>query len=267
MAVLTLLTDFGTADYYVAAVKGVILQEAPDATLVDISHEVPPGDVATAAYVLGAAAPWFPQGTVHLAVVDPGVGSDRRLLAADVGSARFVAPDNGLLTPFFGPGTTVRSITRTELFRQNPGATFHGRDRCAPIAAWLARGGDFASLGPEVPDPVRLEQPELRRQADRISGKVVHIDRFGNLITDIPADWLPEGPCRARLGSHSTALRVRWYQEIPEGETAMLRGSTGTLELAARGQPLASRWTTQRGDAVVVTWSPPSVPLVHLTAK
>lgn len=254
MGILTLLTDFGTADYYVAAVKGVILQAAPGTTLVDVSHEVPPGDVATAAYLLAAAAPCFPPGTVHLAVVDPGVGSDRRLLAVDAGTARFVAPDNGLLTAVLTPPATAVSVTKSELFRTAPGATFQGRDRFAPIAAWLARGEDFAALGPVVADPVRLSLPAPQRRADHAAGRVVHIDRFGNLITDIPADWLPDAPCRARLGSHSTALRVRCYDEIPEGGAAMHAGSLGTLELAARGEHLARRWATERGDAVIVSW-------------
>src|SRR5689334_12631374 len=156
MPILTLLTDFGTADYYVAAVKGTVLRLAPGTTLVDVSHQVPPGDVETAAFLLAAAAPAFPQGTVHLAVVDPGVGSDRRILVVRTASAFFVAPDNGLLTPVLGGAVAVRAVERSDLFLPSPGQTFHGRDRFAPVAAWLLRGGDdcdVAELGPETRDP------------------------------------------------------------------------------------------------------------------
>jgi S-adenosylmethionine hydrolase len=260
MGVLTLLTDFGTADYYVAAVKGVILAAAPQTTLVDVSHEVPAGDVATAAFLLAAVAPCFPRGTVHLAVVDPGVGSPRRLLAVATAEARFLAPDNGLLTPVFGAGCEIRAVTREDLFRPAPGATFHGRDRFAPIAAWLLCDGDFAALGPVIADPVRLPVFSPERLADRLVGRVVHVDRYGNMVTDIPAAWLPDRPCRARLGSHSTSRRVSHYEAIPAGDAAMLTGSLGTVELSARGEDLARRWNAQRGDAVVISWSPPSVP-------
>src|ERR1700760_4906665 len=147
MNLLTLLTDFGTADYYVAAVKGTVLRLAPGAILVDVSHEVPPGDVETASFLLRAAAPSFPEGTVHLAVVDPGVGSGRRILAVRSGPGIFVAPDNGLLTPFLD-GAEVRSVERNELFLAGPGQTFHGRDRFAPVAASLLRGEGIERLGP-----------------------------------------------------------------------------------------------------------------------
>src|SRR6187549_2057573 len=139
---LTLLTDFGTSDYYVAAVKGTILRLAPGSQIVDISHEVPSGDIATGAFLLAAAVPWFPEGTVHLAVVDPGVGSSRRILAARLDGAWIVLPDNGLLTHLLHQDRvrSVRSVEKTGLFLDNPGRTFHGRDRFAPVAAWLLRG-------------------------------------------------------------------------------------------------------------------------------
>ena len=165
----------------------------------DVSHEVPPGDVEKAAFLLAAAASSFPDGTVHLAVVDPGVGSGRRMLAVRTAAAFFVAPDNGLLTPFLD-GAAVRAIERTDLFLPSPGQTFHGRDRFAPAAAWLLRSERFEALGPEVSDPVRLPAPPPQRSPGRIMGRVIHVDRYGNLITDIPAGWLPPGPCRAEVG-------------------------------------------------------------------
>src|SRR3954471_22688326 len=153
MNLLTLLTDFGTADYYVAAVKGTILRLAPGTALVDVGHEVPPGDVEAAAFLLGAAAPSFPDGTVHLAVVDPGVGSDRRILAVRSPAALFVAPDNGLLTPVLEAAVAVHSVERGDLFLSGPGQTFHGRDRFAPVAAWLVRGEGVARLRFPGPGP------------------------------------------------------------------------------------------------------------------
>src|SRR3954469_13196012 len=202
MSLLTLLTDFGTADYYVAAVKGTVLRLAPRTTLVDVSHEVPPGDVETASFLLWAAAPSFPDRTVHLAVVDPGVGSGRRILAVRAGTGIFVAPDNGLLTPFLD-GAEVRSVERTDLFLAGPGQTFHGRDRFAPVAAWLLRGGGEAGLGPEIADPRRLSAPPPRREPGRISGRVVHVDRYGNLVTNVPTGWLPAARCRAKVSGQA----------------------------------------------------------------
>ncbi|HEY0555242.1 MAG TPA: SAM-dependent chlorinase/fluorinase [Thermoanaerobaculia bacterium] len=250
---LTLLTDFGTADYYVAAVKGTVLRLAPGTILVDISHEVPPGDVETAAFLLAAAASSFPDGTVHLAVVDPGVGSGRRMLAARTARALFVAPDNGLLTPFL-EGAEVRAIERREIFLPGPGQTFHGRDRFAPAAAWLLRGEPLEGLGPEISDPVRLPSSPPRREEGWIRGQVIHVDRYGNLVTDIPADWLPAGPCRAEVAGRATSRRADCYAEIPPDEAAMIPGSLGTVELSLNGGDLAGRWEIARGALVHMTW-------------
>ena len=252
---LTLLTDFGTIDYYVAAVKGTVLRLAPGATLVDISHDVPPGDIETAAFLLSAAAPSFPEGTVHLAVVDPGVGSGRRMLAVRTASAWFLAPDNGLLTPFLDGAVSVRSVERESLFLAGPSRTFHGRDRFAPVAAWLLRGDPEAELGPEISDPVRLPFSAPRREPGRLVGRVAHIDRYGNLVTDLPAGWLPEGPCRAEVGGHAATLRASHYAEIPAGEAALLTGSLGMLELSLNGEDLARHWGVARGDTVEVLWN------------
>jgi len=258
MPILTFLSDFGTGDYYVAAVKGTVLRLTPGTTLVDVTHEVPPGDVETAAFLLAAAAPAFPDGTVHLAVVDPGVGSDRRILVARTASATFVAPDNGLLTPVLDGAVAVRAVERSDLFLSGPGQTFHGRDRFAPVAAWLLGGGTEVELGPEITDPRRLSAPPPRREPGRISGRVVHVDRYGNLVTDIPAAWLPATPCRAQVGERSggqfASLRVSHYAAIPAGEAAMLTGSLGTVELSLNGDDLARRWGISRGTPVQVVW-------------
>lgn len=247
---LTLLTDFGSDDYYVAAVKGTVLARAPGATIVDLSHGVAPGDVLGAAFLLAAAAPAFPPGTVHLAVVDPGVGSARRLLAMESGGQAFLAPDNGLLTPFLAAARTVRAAERPDLYRAAPGSTFDGRDRFAPLAAALLAGAAAAALGPEIADAVRLTSPPPRREANALAGRIVHVDRFGNLVTDIPTEWLAAGRVRAEVGGHAATVRATHYRELPAGEAGVLPGSLGTLELALDGESLARRWNARRGDAV-----------------
>ncbi len=217
----------------------------------DIAHSVAPGDVEGAAFLLAAAAPSFPPATVHLAVVDPGVGGARRILAARAGASFFVAPDNGLLSPVLD-AAEVRSVERRELFRAAPGETFHGRDRFAPVAAALLRGEPLNGLGPEVSDPVRLELPAPERRAGRLSGRVVHADRFGNLITDIPSSWLTGRAFEARIGEHRIRRRASHYAELAAGEPAVIPGSLGTLELSLAGDSLLRRWGLGRGTPVTV---------------
>lgn len=268
--VVTLLTDFGTADYYVAAVKGVLLRLAPGATLVDVGHQVPAGDVEAAGWLLAAASRWYPPGSVHLAVVDPGVGSARRILAAAAGGQWYVAPDNGLLTPLLAAAESaeqapvVRAVERHDLYLPGPGATFHGRDRFAPVAAYLARGDDPAALGPPIADAVRLPAPPPRAEAGRLVGRVVHVDRFGNLVTDLPSAWLEgrggggedggapgAGPV-AEVDGHRCERSVTHYRQLPPGEPGLLPGSLGTLELSLDGESLADRWQVGRGARVTV---------------
>jgi S-adenosylmethionine hydrolase len=255
MALLTLLTDFGTRDYYVAAVKGTVLRLAPGSQIVDLSHDVPPGDVAAAAHLLGAAAPCFPAGTVHLAVVDPGVGSERRLLALEASGGIFLAPDNGLLTALL-PGGTLRQVERPDLYLDAPGSTFHGRDRFAPVAAFVLAGGRPEELGRPLADAVRLPAEPPQREPDRLLGRVIHVDRFGNLITDIPSPWLPSGPIEARIGERTARRRASHYAELAAGEAAVIPGSLGTLELAASGEDLARAWGVGRGAAVEIALGP-----------
>jgi len=255
MPILTLLTDFGLDDYYVAAVKGVILSLAPGTILVDLCHSVPPGDVELAGHLLAAAAPRFPPGTVHLAVVDPGVGSARRLLLAEGAEACYLAPDNGLLTPLFPACPTLRAADRPDLYLPGPGQTFHGRDRFAPLAAALLRGEPPASLGPAISDPVRWAAPPPRRETSGITGRIVQVDRFGNLITDIPSAWLPGSGWIARIAGNEVRRRVACYAEIPAGEAALLEGSRGTLEVSLRGADLARHWHAARGMPVRIFWN------------
>ena len=249
MEIVTLLTDFGWSDYYVAAMKGTLLTLAPGSVTVDLGHDVPPGDLETASFLLAAAAPAFPAGTIHLAVVDPGVGSRRRILVAEADDFRFVAPDNGLLTPFL-EGARVYSVEREDLFLQAPGATFHGRDRFAPVAAALARGERAADMGPAVSDAMRRETEGPTRRDGEIQGRVRHVDRYGNLVTDIPAAWLPAGPFEAEIGACRVRRHVTHYDALPTGEPGLLTGSLGTLELSLKGESLADSLGVGRGAAV-----------------
>lgn len=258
MCVVTLLTDFGLDDYYVAAVKGTLLRLAPGCTLVDISHSVPPGDVELASFLLAAAAPSFPPGTIHLAVVDPGVGTSRRRLALAAAGQLFAAPDNGLLTPWLA-SSRPRAVASLPLDLPAPGATFHGRDRFAPLVAALLLGGFGEELGPEITDAVRLDLPRAYRSGRELVGRVAHIDRFGNLVTDLPSAWLPRdcsfvARVATRSGSGAAAISslASCYAAISGGDPALLPGSLGTLEISLRGESAALRLGAARGDAVHV---------------
>src|SRR5437773_4362934 len=183
--VLALVTDFGNRDHYAGTMKGVALGICPDATLVDITHEVPPHDVAAGALELAACYRYFPPGTVFLVVVDPGVGSARRGIAVDVGDYKFVAPDNGVLTLVLdeAPARKIVELTERRYARPTVSRTFEGRDRFAPAAAWLAKGIQLSALGRPVADVQRIEIPLPEISADSIAGAVLRIDRFGNLVT------------------------------------------------------------------------------------
>ncbi len=255
MGIATLLTDFGTTDYYVAAVKGTLLRLAPGHQLVDLSHEVPPGDVQAASWLLAGASPSFPESTLHMAVVDPGVGTNRRILAVESAGMTFLAPDNGLLTPILegvAPWTDFQAfaVDRPDLYLASPGSTFHGRDRFAPAAAFLLRGGKPAELGPVVEDPLRASVPPPNRGKEVLKGRVVHIDRFGNLITNVPTAWLGEHFQYAEVENQRATCRVGCYAQLPPDEAGVIPGSLGTLEISLDGASLARRWNISRGIAV-----------------
>jgi hypothetical protein len=239
--VVALLTDFGLQDHYVGAMKGAILSACPEATLVDITHEVPAHDVAAGALALDASYRHFPEGTVFTAVVDPGVGSERRPIAARVGGWLFVGPDNGVFTYVLeaDPAARVHLIANARLFRKPTSPVFHGRDLFGPVAARLARGLALEDVGPPVADPVRLEAPPKTRTEDGWSGAVLHVDRFGNLTTNlVEGDLaaLSEGSLEGvevRLESEILPL-VRSYSDIAPGQPCALIGSSGRLEIAVR---------------------------------
>jgi S-adenosylmethionine hydrolase len=241
--VVTLLSDFGMADAYVAAMKGVILRIATGATVVDITHEVPPQDVTRGALVLADAAPWYPAGTVHVAVVDPGVGTERRAIVARVDDQIFVAPDNGLLGLVWSRGArrACHVVTRDDLGLPSRSATFHGRDLFAPVGAALAAG--------------RLALPEPVVEDSSVTGVVLTADHFGNLVTCIEGRLVPRdrASVRVELGG-ATARLVRTYGEAVPGELVALVGSTGLLELAVAKGSAARALGAGCGAPVCVRW-------------
>jgi len=236
MSIITLTTDFGLADSYVGMMKGVILSIAPDAKLVDLSHEMAPQNIRQAAYVLHAAVPYFPTGTVHLAVVDPGVGSDRRALAVRTSRGCLVGPDNGVFTLFLAdePGAECRAITNPVFMLPRVSVTFHGRDVFAPVAAHLARGLDIAQLGPRVTDPGMFAIPVPTQQSDGSwLGHILYADHFGNLITSVTEDWVRRnGDVEISIGQRRIAGLCRAYAEAAPGELVALVGSSGYMEIS-----------------------------------
>lgn len=259
MAVITLTTDFGTRDTYVAEMKAAILSITRDVHVVDITHEVAPHDVLEGALALEAAAPWFPTATIHLAVVDPGVGTARRGLAVASGDHVFIGPDNGLFTPFLGVTPWRAFELRAEQFGATQmSRTFHGRDVFAPAAAHVARGLEPERLGPLVTDPVLLAWPRASLAGGRVGGAVVHVDRFGNLVTSIRAETLASlgSAVTVRVGARTLPL-VRTYGELARGRAGALVGSHNRLEIAVNRGSAASVLGARRGTPVTVSrsWS------------
>ncbi len=262
-AIITLLTDFGTSDGYVAAVKAVILNVNPRVVLVDVTHDIPPQDVHTGAFVLNTVYRYFPPGTIHLTVVDPGVGTDRTAVIVDTGEALYVAPDNGLLSylladkrepagygivPVDRAGTfpvdvpqrwRVTQIAESRYWLPNPSRTFHGRDIFAPVAAYLSLGEPMEKFGPRVDTIRSFEVPFARKAADgSIEGEVIHTDRFGNLITCIKAEDLPRGQVVFELGGYRILGLSQSYSD-GHGLTALI-GSSGYVEVALPGGSAAA---------------------------
>lgn len=235
---ITLTTDFGLRDAYVAVMKGAILSRAPEVRIVDVTHEIPPGDIASAAYVLRQAAGFFPTGTVHLVVVDPGVGSERRAIACECGPHLYVAPDNGVLTAVLHANPPVRThlISRHELWRKQPSPVFHGRDIFGPVAAHLASGRRLDDVGDAIdPDTLlRLPWPEPRLEGDEWTGAVIYVDRFGNLVTNLPLEAGAVLAGTVETGGRCFTL-ARTYSDVRKGELVALRGSSGLLEIACNG--------------------------------
>ena len=265
MALITLLTDFGTADYFVAAVKAVILSANPDARIVDLTHEIPPQDIEAAAFTLLAAYSAFPAGSIHLGVVDPGVGSSRRPLVMKLGEQFFVGPDNGIFSYVLenyehAPETAeVFHVTNEKYFRQPISATFHGRDVFAPVAAALSLGAKPSELGPKITDCVRLTPLQPATAVDgKITARIIHIDRFGNCVTNLTqkelnADTIPAGVTLHVNGKDVKSFRDYFAAEAGSKEKLFaIWGSAGFLEIAATNESAAKLLNAKRGDAVIV---------------
>jgi S-adenosylmethionine hydrolase len=256
--IVALLSDFGSRDHYVGVMKGVVLSLAVDVTLVDISHEVPAHDIRAAALELAAAYKYFPAGTIFLTVVDPGVGTQRRGLVAEAGDWRFVAPDNGVLTAVFQetPPRKVVELTERRYARPTVSRTFEGRDRFAPAAGWLAKGGiQLAAFGRAISDYHVLDLPRPQLEEGVLRGVVVRIDRFGNVVTNLDrrtCERLTNGSSTVHLtvGGHSISRIVATYAEMAAGELGALFGSTDHLEIAALAANAAERLGIATGAAV-----------------
>lgn len=243
--IITLLTDFGTADGYVGEMKGVLLTEAPAATLVDISHDLPAHDLDIGRLTLARYWRRYPEGTVHLAIVDPGVGSSRAALAVRSEGRFLVGPDNGLLSP-----ALLASRARAVALPVPPGAssTFHGRDVFAPAAAMLARGAPLEDLGPEISEPVVRRTPEpTRGGAGELVGEVIAIDRFGNAVTNISAMYTGV----IVVDGRELPLR-RTYAEMERGDVGAVAGSSGLIEIAVREGRASDVLRLTRGARVVL---------------
>jgi hypothetical protein len=260
MSLITLLTDFGAGSPYVAAMKGVILSVNPSVTLVDLTHAVPPQDVRQGALVLEDVAPYFPPGTVHVAVVDPGVGTSRAILYAEIGPQRYVAPDNGLLSRLSRttPPSRIVRLTNPDYWLRPLSATFHGRDIMAPVAARLSLGLDATKLGETVESLVLLDWPPVRQSPGRIEGAILRIDSFGNLITNITAAMLatipPGASMHATCQGRTIDAWVQTYAQATAGNPVVLLGSSDHLEVAIAGGSAATVLRARVGDEVVVMW-------------
>ena len=255
--IIALLSDFGARDHYAGVMKGVILGICPDATLVDVSHDLPAHDIPFAALELAATYKFFPAGTVFLAVVDPGVGTARRGLAAEVGDWRFVAPDNGVLTAVFQelPPKKVVEITERRYARPTVSRTFEGRDRFAPAAAWIAKNTQLQALGRLVTDYQMLDLPRPRFEDGVLRGSVVRVDRFGNIVTNLDrrsCERLADGTRGLQLTvrGQTIAHLVSTYSDIAPGEIGALFGSTDHLECAAHAASAAEQLGVAVGDPV-----------------
>lgn len=255
---ITLLTDFGLADNYVGVLKGVIWGRNPAALLVDLCHQVPPQDLTAAAFLLETSWAYFPPGTIHLAVVDPGVGTSRRLLAAQAGGHYFLGPDNGLFSWVFlhQPPELVVSLENPRYWLPRPSHTFHGRDILAPVAAHLSLGTPLADLGPAVTEWRRLPRPQPCWEEERVLGEVIYVDHFGNLVSNIEATslqkWRRGRPLQIRLGDQVISHLGDTYMAVPPGQALALSGSHGYLEIAVNQGRAAQRLAADKGTPLVI---------------
>jgi S-adenosyl-L-methionine hydrolase (adenosine-forming) len=245
---ITLTTDFGTSDHFVGAMKGVIATIAPSARVVDITHHIAPFNILEGAFTIAEAAAYFPKGTIHVVVVDPGVGSARRALLCEVAGQFFIAPDNGVLTMVFENAPKppkVRVISNPKFALKNVSRTFHGRDIFAPAAAHLARGAKPAQFGKLVDDHIRIESIKpVQRSAHSWRGTIIKADHFGNLITNFHIDdflAIKTNPFTLRAGDARIHHLTSTFSEIERGDLAVIEGSSGFLEICANQASAAEK--------------------------
>lgn len=254
---ITLTTDFGWRDSYVAEMKGVILSCHPEARIVDISHDIKPQDIDEAAWVLERAYRHFPPRTIHVVVIDPGVGSERAVLGVKTKKYLFLAPDNGVLKMIFhhDPEPEVIRITNDSYFLKVLSSTFHGRDIFAPVAAALSKGTSISSLGEVSSDFIRGEVPVLTRNPNRVTGEIVYVDGFGNGMTNIGRDdIIRTEKTRIRIESLQAIPLVNTFTDVAEGQPLAYIGSYGTVEIAVRNGNARILLAYHKGDHVTVEW-------------
>jgi len=256
--IITLSSDFGLSDPYVAMMKGVILSINPSAVLIDLAHMIKAGSVSQAAALIHETFVFYPAGTVHLVVVDPGVGSGRRPLAVQAGGHFFVGPDNGLFWPVIerDPEASLVHLRESRFFLPDVSRTFHGREIFAPVAAHLSMGVALERMGTKIDDPVRLSLPELRVTGDTLTGQIVRVDNFGNLVTNITAGqlwlFLGSGPFRIVVGNFEILKISGTYADGEQGEPLALINSSNVLEIAVNlGR--ASEYIGVRDEEIVGT--------------
>src|SRR5215831_5743668 len=254
MPIVTFTTDFGFRDGYAGAMKGVVLALAPEARLVDVTHGVPPLDVAAGAVALAQAAPFFPAGTIHVAVVDPGVGSSRAALLVESAGSFFIGPDNGVLSLAARRPRVIRRIESASFRRDVVSPTFHGRDIFAPTAGRLAAGASPADAGPVVDQMVELGGQAPQRRGEVVEGRVIHVDAFGNLITSLDAAFVAEEASVEVEGVEGVFHPVfgRTFADVEPGALVAYIGSGGQIEVARRDGSAAARTGAQRGSVVRV---------------
>jgi hypothetical protein len=252
--IVTLTTDFGQKDPYVGVVKGIILSRCPQALIVDLNHEIPPFDILAGAWSLKISLPYFKAGTIHIAVVDPRVGTTQRRIALELHEGIILAPDNGLLTPFITSAKKAYALEKPQFFLQSVSRTFHARDVFAPVAARLLSGTALRDLAMEVDKHslVTIEGLEPKEEAGSIEGMIVYVDRYGNLITNLSAETKSKIK-EIRIGSRVLKLASGSYGTIDDGEAQVLCGSHGYLEIAAREASAQNLLQVKSGEKVIVT--------------
>lgn len=249
---IALVTDFGTEDYYVGAMKGVILSIDPRAVIVDITHDIKPQKISTAAFILAACYRDFPRGTIFVCVVDPGVGSARRRIMVESESRIFVGPDNGVFGFTLNDGSTITSIENEKYFSHPVSNTFHGRDIFAPVAAHLSLGVKPGEIGSKITDPVILPNESSKRIDEyTVNGRVIHIDRFGNIVTNVTSE-LWSDTVELIVSGHSIIERREFYAGAEPGKLFAVPGSAGFIEISINGGSAAKFLAVEIGSTVMV---------------